>query len=673
MRTGNYNVQYFFDNNLVEQYVIPEIQRDYVWTTADVLDFLNYLKEGLYTEDIDDPYIGFIYAYNPRDYVYKYFLIDGQQRITTLFLLLVACYHQIGKTTPSFLLNEDCIKLDYKVRPSTHDFLVDLVSHCKGSPGLHFSIYDQIWYYKEYESDQTIRNITLNFNFIYGWLHELGDDLQVFLKYILNDVCLSYFNIEDSRKGEDLYIYMNSRGRQLEPNETLKAKYLSTVLDKEVWGTTWERWQDFFWQHKGLRPDADAGFNDFLKMVQVVSMVKAHRSTDKILGFAAGAGDDKPTYEQLPSTIEELNWFFNGYEWLVTNSVIKELYSAMTGSSEYLTTLPKDRLRFLLSVLPVLTFVSLSNSRDEVSVGRFARFFFNVARKRAVSKDVGSNLVLAIKLMLQYCQKARAFYDVTDFIEYQHGRTVLIDDEEVLKLTLYKGSATPVDRNELEVLFWRAEDHKYFSGEISFFLNECYSRQSNHFDKERFIMLWDTFYRTFGATRDNERDIIIALLYFGDTWIPASPNEYYNFCCNAWFEVVRLKPKPVIALLDTLARGDQELKPLIKKKIKRYFRERSLTTVEALKKEERLFDQVKILAAVDHYTKNWLFSDDLVYIADDWRYTYGDAAFFSQDRRLFNVKRYVRDGSKGRLIRWYQDILSNKDTLKFILQQILEE
>jgi uncharacterized protein with ParB-like and HNH nuclease domain len=38
--------------------------------------------------------IGFIYAYHDPNYPGKFFLIDGQQRITTLYLLLIALYKE---------------------------------------------------------------------------------------------------------------------------------------------------------------------------------------------------------------------------------------------------------------------------------------------------------------------------------------------------------------------------------------------------------------------------------------------------------------------------------------------------------------------------------------------------------------------------------------------------
>lgn len=212
MKTGRYSILDILDFQNLEQFVIPEIQRDYVWSKKDVNDVLDSIKDGFENEDI--PYLGFIYAYNDKDYVYKYFLIDGQQRITTIFLLLAALYYKLSKDFPEHLIKNEKLKLDYKVRQATHDFLVDFVIFLNNNKGLTLDIKiinEQTWYHTNYQNDITISNIVNNFIEIYNWLSNVEDGkLPDFLKFIEEDIQLSYFDIENGRQGEELYIYMLS-------------------------------------------------------------------------------------------------------------------------------------------------------------------------------------------------------------------------------------------------------------------------------------------------------------------------------------------------------------------------------------------------------------------------------------------------------------------------------
>ncbi|KAA6323374.1 hypothetical protein EZS27_027176, partial [termite gut metagenome] len=148
MQTGRYSILEILDFQNLDQFVVPEIQRDYVWSQSEVKDILESIREGFENKDV--PYLGFIYAYNDKDYVYKYFLIDGQQRLTTIVLLLIALYHKIGKRFPEHLIKDEKLKLDYKVRQATHDFVNDFIQYLdKNRDENSFDckiIQEQIWY-----------------------------------------------------------------------------------------------------------------------------------------------------------------------------------------------------------------------------------------------------------------------------------------------------------------------------------------------------------------------------------------------------------------------------------------------------------------------------------------------------------------------------------------------
>ncbi len=167
METGRYSILEILEFQNLEQLIIPEIQRDYVWSELEVKDILESIKDGYNNHDI--PYLGFLYAYNDKDYVYKYFLIDGQQRMTTLFLLIVAIYYNIGKNFPEHIIKDWRLKLDYKVRQATHDFLYDFIKYLNVNENKSLNSEDirsQNWYHIHYDEDITISNLINNFTVI---------------------------------------------------------------------------------------------------------------------------------------------------------------------------------------------------------------------------------------------------------------------------------------------------------------------------------------------------------------------------------------------------------------------------------------------------------------------------------------------------------------------------
>lgn len=673
MKTGRYSILDILDFQNLEQFVIPEIQRDYVWSKSDVNDVLESIKDGFENNDI--PYLGFIYAYNDKDYVYKYFLIDGQQRMTTIFLLLVALYYKLEKNFPEHLIKNEKLKLDYKVRQATHDFLTDFVNFLNNNKGLTFDskiIKEQNWYHTNYENDITIFNIINNFIEIYNWLTNLGDDnLTEFLTFIEDDIQLSYFDIENGRQGEELYIYMNSRGLHLVENETLKAKFLSkldTTEDKENWGREWEKWQDFFWVNRLNNPDSDNGFNEFLRMVQIITMSSNKISPIEINKFVTSK--DNIDFHLLPE-LKKIKRYFIALKFLVENESISEFYKTYEHDNYFIET-ERNQIDYFRT-LPLITFVSLITLYDEKSILRFNRFLYNISRKSNVGKDIRTQLVTAIKLMSDYAKKHNEIYDVCDLVDYSKGRTALLDEEEIIKFNLYKNPPSETNREELESLFWEIEDHTIFSGEISFLLMEYFNKENNTLYYGNFKKSWLAFKVLFNK-KNNYKYISKALIYYGNTWTRETPYYYNNYNCQDWSWLIGVdKGKYLMQLLNDMHEKDFEyINTVIKNKIKNYFENNNYQSIENIKQSTGFFKQFKILVALDLYSNDKIW-DYGSYIAEDNRYDWKeDAKFFEENRVFYNVSRYIRGGYDGRILSYMKNILIDDTKLKEIINQINE-
>ena len=114
MNPGRYTIKSFFTFQNLEQLLIPEIQRDYVWQIDNITKLLQSILDDSKSKAKTDTSItedflkslapdvremlvrsleekkvfsniGFIYAYYDAEQITKYMLIDGQQRLTSVF------------------------------------------------------------------------------------------------------------------------------------------------------------------------------------------------------------------------------------------------------------------------------------------------------------------------------------------------------------------------------------------------------------------------------------------------------------------------------------------------------------------------------------------------------------------------------------------------------------
>ena len=295
MKAGKYNIKELFSNKNIEAVVVPEIQRDYVWGTEQVEGLLKSIfedycifektnekinitiKEDRFLEKTLTEYyktikyntsIGFIYAYSDFEYPNKYFLIDGQQRLTTIYLLLVVIASEDedfrNKFSKLYFKNGKSF-IEYRVREASLLFLNQSIAHTIEKKDTKLE--EQYWYYSFYKNDKTIQSIINNLNTIKNFLSENVHSISSFKEYVLNHVQFWYFDTNISEQGEELYIYMNARGERMQSNENLKAELLANVIsqdDKDQWGIKWEEWQNNFWLIRGKHENSDDVFNEFV-------------------------------------------------------------------------------------------------------------------------------------------------------------------------------------------------------------------------------------------------------------------------------------------------------------------------------------------------------------------------------------------------------------------------
>ena len=291
MTTTNHTTTFwnFLKNYEVE---IPVIQRDYaqgrIGKESLRKNFLNDLKKSLKKKE--KMKLDFVYGSTENGKLYP---LDGQQRLTTLWLLHWYISLKAGK------LNEASNHLknfSYETRVSSRNFCEEM---CKpenfesfnGNDVVEF-ITNQTWFYSAWKQDPTIQSMLR----MLGGSHNnknIADSIEkVFCcksyNCISNKKCCidNYFNLltgedcpivfyylpKDFGNSDDLYIKMNARGEQLTSFENFKADligYITKQSENELFDESrraeWKKlldpesgipkkqdtdWTDIFWKYK---------------------------------------------------------------------------------------------------------------------------------------------------------------------------------------------------------------------------------------------------------------------------------------------------------------------------------------------------------------------------------------------------------------------------------------
>ena len=546
---------------ILHQYnlIVPEIQREYVWgyNQYGIFEtFINDIKEGFESEGelspeiislqqtilnpaidettrksltgvleslkkpVNSLNIGFLYSYKPSYYIGNdreedLYLIDGQQRFTTLFLILFYFSLKENRKIDFELLfkfdpKSEHIAFDYRVRSITHQFIIDLVDKSNTVKDL-LTVRDRPWFLANYANDVTVKSI-VGVDGKSGVFRLLDsafkEDSRLYFDFVRKEIKFWHFKTEETSQGEELYITMNSRGQQLADNETIRARLFD---DEEVknnsllWSEKWEIWQDFFWKNRDKSVEqatADDGFNEFLRWVQLLRMYEVFpkngstsaqtQSFEKALQWEQGSKLDikylslrdieitflalKHIFVEFKSAVEKE--IAPLYKYCKKLDLISENWLANSDGSISLID------AFLL--LPVLRYcknrIGQNEQIDNHALLRLTRALYSLSKDDTISKGVRTHVFNALTLV----DTLQSHEDLIALQSNQGISKALLNDELKTKLEAYSKTSKRV---ELEDIFWFAEDFENNDGEIrhliDFFITNC-NGSIDDFNIERF-------------------------------------------------------------------------------------------------------------------------------------------------------------------------------------------
>ena len=279
MKTTNFK-QLLEENRVI----IPIIQRDYAQGRTDdkTKKFRSGFLETLHkatTGESKGIILDFIYGTKKQvDGSPIFTPLDGQQRLTTLFLL-----HWYAKNVLSIESDVNLRHFTYMTHPAARQFCAKLADWDKAvipsSPISKYIREKVSWWIAEWAYDPTIAGMLVMLDAIHEkFKKETSINLEKVEFYLYPPQKEKEGTSEgiDDCLSEDVYIKMNARGLSLTPFEKVKGRILEEIENKEGIETKLDialkfdgKWTDFMWDKDKLEPGkvTDGNFIRFIRFV----------------------------------------------------------------------------------------------------------------------------------------------------------------------------------------------------------------------------------------------------------------------------------------------------------------------------------------------------------------------------------------------------------------------
>ena len=500
--------QLFRDSDLKIE--IPIIQRDYAQGRQKEAVVRNTFLQALFD------YLESNRPFNDLDFVYgsitelsKFIPLDGQQRLTTLFLLhwYLAVSAEEQDSFSEILCHKQRSRFTYETRSSSREFCDALVTSSfdyrqiadsSSSDVVSAIIKDQPWFFMSWCFDPTIQAMLTMLDAIH--LKFKGN--PEFYQRLIDDespvITFRFLNLEKFLLTDDLYIKMNARGKPLTAFENFKAKLEKKIQSfKDEWPTTYElaykpapisgydyfihkidnEWADVFWPYRNTASDDDTFDDELMNFIGLfvaqhqllrsgINIYEAQHTffngaEVKVLSLQEYENTNALSQGLLIKLIEHLDLISadrshrDGItQYLADNVYYQEVETfkkVLANSTSY-----PEKLRFFAF------YSAIANGKRDQELAEWMRVVFNLTEHKIFNtfSDYYASLVSLDELARQrgpILELMRDDIDINAFPEYQVF-------EEKLKANLLLKS------NEWRATILQLESHPYLKGQIGFVL-----------------------------------------------------------------------------------------------------------------------------------------------------------------------------------------------------------
>lgn len=251
-------------------FVIPEYQRSYVWDTDNIQDLLDDLWFAYKNKPNDEYFLGSLVLKKTEEKEFnEYEVLDGQQRLTTFFLLMAVirdisentdlkevCQKRVYQKGNVFDYIPERVRIVYKIRDNVENFIKEYILVDNGTLNIEIE--------KCIESNNT--SISHMANAIREMKSFFSDkdeqDIENFYKFLGMKLFFIYVSTESKEDAFRMFTILNNRGISLTSADILKSMNIGEVPNEEKnkYAKKWEEIEGY------LGKD----FNRFLSLIRTI-------------------------------------------------------------------------------------------------------------------------------------------------------------------------------------------------------------------------------------------------------------------------------------------------------------------------------------------------------------------------------------------------------------------
>ncbi len=243
------------------EYNLDYYQREYVWTREQVdaliADLINQFKDD-YKETHPRQEVAtyshyFLGSIVVRQDNTKRFIVDGQQRLTTLTLLLIFLHHELEDEEKSQIAT-----LIFSHRYGDKSFNLDIPERKSVMEALYSQ--KSLEPFKKPGQQESIRNIAVCYERIARRfkVELLSQSYPYFSDWLLENVCLVEITAPTNEDAYTVFETMNDRGLPLTSTEMLRGYLLSKITDHESREDVVRIWDKQIQKLKQIGKDVEA-------------------------------------------------------------------------------------------------------------------------------------------------------------------------------------------------------------------------------------------------------------------------------------------------------------------------------------------------------------------------------------------------------------------------------
>lgn len=257
-------------------YCIPSYQRAYVWERDQVIDLLDDINSACDKDKNSEYFLGSLVLQEKKVDNYKEFdVLDGQQRLTTLFLIMavirdLATDKDLKNTCKNIIFQEhnkfkripERLRLVFNIREDVKDFVDEYIKSENGTQSKNL-----IDYTVDKKCSLSVINMVNAISYIKDYFQD--KNIDDFSEFLINNVVIIYVSTENLDDAFKLFTVLNNRGIKLRSADILKADNLSLISDTKIsdkYAENWEEVENYFGEN----------FDEFLSHLQrIITKEKA--------------------------------------------------------------------------------------------------------------------------------------------------------------------------------------------------------------------------------------------------------------------------------------------------------------------------------------------------------------------------------------------------------------